>query len=173
MCLTVSQIFRDDRLNVTCSQVWAKLVQNLLHLRIYGVLEMAGFAARNNTPFVMGELLNPVSATSSTSVKPTSFIMARKSFPGIAPPSLNRSIWRKGSKFPDSRRSSLFPHTHQPTDQTADQTHPVRPTHFLLQLYYSKSRPQFPQPMRYPHTKKALSTFWSNPLDHSGKRGSG
>jgi hypothetical protein len=52
-------------------------------------------------------------------------------------------------------------------------THPVRPTHFLLQLHYPKSRPQFPQPMRYPHAQKALSTFWSNPLDHSGKRGSG
>ncbi len=43
--------------------------------------------ARTNTLFVFGELLKPVSATNSTLVKPTSFNMARKSFPGIAPPS--------------------------------------------------------------------------------------
>src|SRR5512139_1912976 len=43
--------------------------------------------ARTRAPFVNGELLYPVSPTSSTSTKPTVFKRARKSFPGIAPPS--------------------------------------------------------------------------------------
>jgi hypothetical protein len=44
-------------------------------------------SARINTPRVFPELLNPVSRTSSTSLKPAALIIARKSFPGIAPPS--------------------------------------------------------------------------------------
>lgn len=53
----------------------------------HGVMtETAGFSARYNTPFVTGELLNPVSATSSAAANPVSRIKARKSFPGMAPP---------------------------------------------------------------------------------------
>ena len=48
--------------------------------------EIAGFLARNRTPFVTGELLKPVSATHSTSANPASFNISRKTFPGIAPP---------------------------------------------------------------------------------------
>lgn len=46
-----------------------------------------GLAARTNTPVVTGELLKPVSATSSASSKPASCKSARNNFPGMAPPS--------------------------------------------------------------------------------------
>lgn len=46
-----------------------------------------GLVARNNIPSVMGELLKPVSVTISASAKPTCLNKARKSFPGMAPPS--------------------------------------------------------------------------------------
>src|SRR5208283_3286870 len=49
-------------------------------------IDTAGFEALNKAPFVTGELLRPVSETISASTKPTCFIIARKSFPGIAPP---------------------------------------------------------------------------------------
>jgi hypothetical protein len=54
------------------------------------VLETADlhiFWARINTPSVFGELLKPVLATNSVFLKPACSIIARKSFPGIAPPS--------------------------------------------------------------------------------------
>lgn len=40
-----------------------------------------------NTPFVFFELLKPVSRTNSTPSNPAALIIARKYFPGIAPPS--------------------------------------------------------------------------------------
>jgi hypothetical protein len=46
-----------------------------------------GLAARNNTPFVTGELSKPVSPANSAFAKPTFLNRARKSFPGMAPPS--------------------------------------------------------------------------------------
>jgi len=45
------------------------------------------FFARNNAPFVLRELLKPVSPTNSSSSKPACFNNARKPFPGIVPPS--------------------------------------------------------------------------------------
>ncbi len=51
------------------------------------VFSAIGLVARNNIPCVMGELLKPVSVTISASAKPTFLNKARKSFPGIAPPS--------------------------------------------------------------------------------------
>ena len=46
-----------------------------------------GFRARIKTPLVLGVLFKPVSETSSASVNPIFSISARKSFPGMAPPS--------------------------------------------------------------------------------------
>jgi hypothetical protein len=46
-----------------------------------------GFFAIINTPSVFPELLNPVLSFNITSSKPVELIDARKSFPGIAPPS--------------------------------------------------------------------------------------
>ena len=48
---------------------------------------MGYFPARINTPSVAGELLEPVFPISSTFTKPAFLSIARKSFPGIAPPS--------------------------------------------------------------------------------------
>jgi hypothetical protein len=49
--------------------------------------QIFGFSARTKTPLVLGVLLNPVSPTSSTFLKPTCANNARKSFPGTVPPS--------------------------------------------------------------------------------------
>ena len=46
-----------------------------------------GLTARNNIPLVTGELLKPVSETSSAASKPACCNNARKTFPGMAPPS--------------------------------------------------------------------------------------
>ena len=55
----------------------------------------SAFRARIKTPFVLGELLNPVSATNSTSLNPACGNISRKSIPGIAPPShLNQLLIR-------------------------------------------------------------------------------
>ena len=56
----------------------------------------------------------------------------------VSPFKIDRPIWRKGPELPDPRRSPLFPHGFQPRDQTVNQTHPVLPTHFLLQLRHPK-----------------------------------
>ncbi len=50
-------------------------------------LEKYGFFAIINTPSVFPELLNPVLSFNITSSKPVELTIARKSFPGIAPPS--------------------------------------------------------------------------------------
>jgi hypothetical protein len=54
------------------------------------------FPARINTPSVAGELLKPVFSTSSASTKPAFWSIARKSFPGMAPPS------QRDQLFPNS-----------------------------------------------------------------------
>jgi hypothetical protein len=51
------------------------------------ILVVVGFFARNSVALVFGELLKPVSATSSTFSNPICLSNARKSFPGMAPPS--------------------------------------------------------------------------------------
>jgi hypothetical protein len=53
----------------------------------YGYFRTDAFSALIKTPFVFPELLKPVSRTNPTSSKPAELIIARKSFPGIAPPS--------------------------------------------------------------------------------------
>ena len=63
------------------------LGESSLALLLSLMFEVIGFVARNNTPLVMGELLKPVSVTNSASAKPVCFSKARKSFPGMAPPS--------------------------------------------------------------------------------------
>ena len=50
----------------------------------YKVLD---FSARNKTPLVFGVLLKPVSPENSAFIKPTLLSKARKSIPGMVPPS--------------------------------------------------------------------------------------
>ena len=83
----------------------------------------------------------------------------------VDPFQINRSIRWKGSKLPDPRRGPLFPHRLQPRDQTVNQTYPVLPTHFLLQLHHPKPRPQFPKLLWYPNAQKAVSFTRTHSLE--------
>lgn len=63
------------------------LVKLILHFCYsFSALCMNGFSALNKVPFVLGELLKPVSAVSSTFSNPICLSNARKAFPGMAPP---------------------------------------------------------------------------------------